>query len=51
MLGVFARERRERVRSLDELSNAYRGTAYVLGDVIEADDSYTGEHSRGLWSS
>src|SRR5262249_4334890 len=46
VLGVFARERRERVRSLDELSNAYRGTAYVLGDVIEADDGYTGEHSR-----
>jgi len=48
VLGVFARERRERVRSLDELSNAYRGTAYVLGDVIEADDGYTGEHSRGV---
>ncbi len=33
---------------LDELSSAYRGTAYVLGDVIEADDGYTGEHSRGV---
>ena len=48
VLGVFARERRERVRSLDELSSAYRGTAYVLGDVIGADDGYTGEHSRGV---
>jgi HD-GYP domain-containing protein (c-di-GMP phosphodiesterase class II) len=48
VLGVFARERRERVRSLAELSSAYRGTAYVLGDVIEADDGYTGEHSRGV---
>ena len=25
-----------------ELSNAYRGTALVLGDVVEADDGYTG---------
>jgi HD-GYP domain-containing protein (c-di-GMP phosphodiesterase class II) len=48
VLGVFARERRERVRSLDELSNAYRGTAYVLGDVVEADDGYTGQHSRSV---
>jgi HD-GYP domain-containing protein (c-di-GMP phosphodiesterase class II) len=48
VLGVFGRERRERVRSLAELSNAYRGTAYVLGDVVEADDSYTGEHCRGV---
>ena len=31
VLAVFASERRERVRSLAELSNAYRGTAYVLG--------------------
>jgi HD-GYP domain-containing protein (c-di-GMP phosphodiesterase class II) len=50
VLGVFARERRERIRSLDALSNAYRGTAYVLGDMIEADDLYTGEHSRGVVS-
>jgi HD-GYP domain-containing protein (c-di-GMP phosphodiesterase class II) len=48
VLGIFGRERRERVRSLAELSHAYRGTAYVLGDVVEADDSYTGEHCRGV---
>ena len=48
VLATFARERRERVRSLAELSNAYRGTALVLGDVVEADDGYTGEHSRGV---
>ena len=48
VLAIFARERRERVRSLAELSNAYRGTAYVLGDVVEADDVYTGEHCRGV---
>ena len=48
MLAVFGRERRERIRSLAELSNAYRGTAYVLGNVVEADDGYTGEHCRGV---
>ena len=48
VLAVFASERRKRVRSLAELSNAYRGTAYVLGDVVEADDAYTGEHCRGV---
>ena len=31
--------------NLVELSDAYRGTALVLGNVVEADDGYTGEHS------
>jgi HD-GYP domain-containing protein (c-di-GMP phosphodiesterase class II) len=31
-----------------ELSQAYRGTALVLGDVIEADDEYTGDHTQGV---
>ena len=31
-----------------ELSSAYRGTALLLGDVVEADDSYTGVHSRDV---
>ncbi len=48
VLAVFARERRARVEGLVELNSAYRGTALVLGDVVEADDSYTGEHSRGV---
>ncbi len=34
--------------SLLELNSAYRGTALVLGDVVEADDGYTGEHCRGV---
>ncbi len=48
LLAIFARERRDRLESLIELNNAYRGTALVLGDVVEADDRYTGEHSRGV---
>jgi len=46
LLALLARERRERVDSILELSTAYRGTAFLLGDVVEADDAYTGEHSR-----
>jgi putative nucleotidyltransferase with HDIG domain len=48
LLSVFARERHQRMRGLIELNNAYRGTALVLSDVIEADDGYTGEHSKGV---
>ncbi len=48
LLLVFASERRQRLRSLLELNEAYRGTALVLGEVVEADDGYTGEHCRGV---
>lgn len=48
LLAMFARERRIRLQSLIELRDAYHGTALVLGDVVEADDGYTGEHSRGV---
>jgi HD-GYP domain-containing protein (c-di-GMP phosphodiesterase class II) len=48
LLAIFARERRDRLESLIELNNAYRGTALVLGEVVEADDGYTGQHSRGV---
>jgi HD-GYP domain-containing protein (c-di-GMP phosphodiesterase class II) len=50
-LALFATFARERQRSIDnalELSTAYRGTAMLLGDVIEADDAYTGSHSRDV---
>jgi putative nucleotidyltransferase with HDIG domain len=50
VLAVFSREREARLESLVELNQAYRGTALVLGDVVEADDGYTGEHSRGVVS-
>jgi HD-GYP domain-containing protein (c-di-GMP phosphodiesterase class II) len=48
LLAVFARERHQRLEGLLELSNAYQGTALVLGNVIEADDGYTGEHSHSV---
>jgi HD-GYP domain-containing protein (c-di-GMP phosphodiesterase class II) len=46
LLALYARERREKLDSTLELSSAYRGTAFLLGDVVEADDAYTGEHSH-----
>jgi HD-GYP domain-containing protein (c-di-GMP phosphodiesterase class II) len=46
LLRVFANERRGRIDHELELSTAYRGTAFLLGDLVEADDEYTGFHSR-----
>jgi HD-GYP domain-containing protein (c-di-GMP phosphodiesterase class II) len=48
LLVVFARERQVRIDHALELSHAYRGTALLLGDVVEADDAYTGLHSRDV---
>jgi HD-GYP domain-containing protein (c-di-GMP phosphodiesterase class II) len=48
LLGLFARERQERMEHTLALSTAYRGTALLLGDVIEDDDEYTGMHSRDV---
>ena len=46
LLSIFARERKQRIDNALELSDAYRGTAFLLGDMVEADDAYTGPHSR-----
>src|SRR6266702_7362887 len=48
LLAYFARERQVRIDHALELSHAYRGTAMLLGDVVEADDAYTGSHSRDV---
>jgi HD-GYP domain-containing protein (c-di-GMP phosphodiesterase class II) len=50
LLSLFAREREQRIDAALELGHAYRGTAFLLGDVVEADDAYTGEHSRDVVS-
>jgi diguanylate cyclase (GGDEF)-like protein/PAS domain S-box-containing protein len=44
----FGHERSALVENQLELSRAYRGTALLLGDVVEDDDEYTGRHSRGV---
>lgn len=48
LLRLFSRERTQRIDHAFELGQAYRGTAFLLGDVVEADDAYTGEHSRDV---
>ena len=48
LLAVFARHRRVAIDRALELGHAYRGTAFLLGDVVEADDGYTGAHCRDV---
>jgi HD-GYP domain-containing protein (c-di-GMP phosphodiesterase class II) len=48
VLAILSRERQTRIDQALTLSEAYQGTALLLGDVVEADDSYTGSHSRGV---
>jgi putative nucleotidyltransferase with HDIG domain len=48
LLALFGHERRRRLEGVLELGSAYRGTALVLGDVVEADDGYTGEHCKSV---
>ena len=48
LLHVGGGERKARIDAALELSHAYRGTALLLGDVVEADDAYTGSHSRDV---
>ena len=48
VLRLFSKERDDRLNQLIELNDAYQGTALLLGDVVEADDAYTGEHSKSV---
>jgi HD-GYP domain-containing protein (c-di-GMP phosphodiesterase class II) len=48
LLWTFAAERRQRIDHAIELSHAYRGTAILLGDMVETDDADTGSHSRDV---
>lgn len=48
VLRLFSKERHDRLEQLVELNDAYQGTALLLGDVVEADDTYTGEHCRSV---
>jgi HD-GYP domain-containing protein (c-di-GMP phosphodiesterase class II) len=48
LVARVGREREQKNDKILELKNAYQGTSYLLGDMIEADDSYTGSHSRDV---
>ena len=45
---IFSQERSSRYDQVMALGAAYRGTAFLLGDVVEADHEYTGAHSRDV---
>jgi HD-GYP domain-containing protein (c-di-GMP phosphodiesterase class II) len=48
LLQFFSRDRTERYTASLELNRAYRGTVMLLADVIEFDDTNTGNHSRSV---
>jgi HD-GYP domain-containing protein (c-di-GMP phosphodiesterase class II) len=48
LVARIGHEREEKNDKVLELKNAYQGTSYLLGDMIEADDAYTGSHSRDV---
>jgi HD-GYP domain-containing protein (c-di-GMP phosphodiesterase class II) len=48
IVATVGRERQEKNDKVLELKDAYQGTTYLLGDMIEADDAYTGSHSRDV---
>jgi HD-GYP domain-containing protein (c-di-GMP phosphodiesterase class II) len=49
LLGALGREREQRIQHALQLSEAYRGSALLMGEMLEADDPYTGgEHTKGV---
>jgi putative nucleotidyltransferase with HDIG domain len=48
LIAIFAREREGRIKNALTLSDAYRGTALLLGEVLSSNDEYTGAHSRSV---
>src|SRR4051795_8668322 len=50
LFAIFAQEREANIEKALQLSTAYRGTALLLGDVLEDKDAYTASHSHGVVS-
>ena len=49
VLALLAHEREGRIENALALSDAYRGSALLMGEMLEAEDAYTGgEHSKGV---
>jgi HD domain len=49
LLALLGRERERRIEHTLQLSEAYRGTAMLMGELLSADDAYTGgEHTHGV---
>jgi HD-GYP domain-containing protein (c-di-GMP phosphodiesterase class II) len=50
LLAIFARDRQQRVDQALQLNHAYVRTAFLLGELVESSDAYTGMHSRQVVS-
>jgi putative nucleotidyltransferase with HDIG domain len=51
LLAALGKEREKRIQHALALSDAYRGSALLVGDMLLADDEYTGgEHTGGVVS-
>lgn len=49
LLAALGQERERRIEHTLALSAAYRGSALLVGEMLEADDAYTGgEHTHGV---
>jgi HD-GYP domain-containing protein (c-di-GMP phosphodiesterase class II) len=49
IVAALAHERERRIEHALKLSEAYRGSALLMGEMLEIDDPYTGgEHSKGV---
>jgi HD-GYP domain-containing protein (c-di-GMP phosphodiesterase class II) len=49
VVAYLAHERELRIENALAMSHAYRGSALLMGEMLEADDAYTGgEHSQGV---
>jgi HD-GYP domain-containing protein (c-di-GMP phosphodiesterase class II) len=46
LLVALAREHQTRIDHALELKHAYQRTAFLLGEIVESNDAYTGLHSR-----
>src|SRR4051812_31324774 len=48
LLTHFSREREARIAQSIEMTRSFRGTAFLLRDLLEEDDEYTGHHTEDV---
>jgi HD-GYP domain-containing protein (c-di-GMP phosphodiesterase class II) len=48
LLAHFSREREARIAQSIEMTRSFRGTAFLLRDLLESDDEYTGHHTEDV---
>jgi HD-GYP domain-containing protein (c-di-GMP phosphodiesterase class II) len=48
LLAHFSREREARIAQSIEMTRSFRGTAFLLRDLLEEDDEYTGHHTEDV---